>query len=434
MTKPDETVERLVEAAEQLFATRVSTAAAAAIVADFARNPGPKHGLVVGAGPGSPVLTAAIDALAPDDSLTVVSGVATEDVRAQIRLAGAWVEQRVRVVESLADADEAHAKDPASGPARGADAVLVAEPVQGSADEVRAELETLAKHLGQGGVLSVAVAAASFQAGGAGEELDRQSTLFGVGTDVVLRTMPPLRVHRLRYTPAETALAERLAPLARTSSVRVTPRTNIDANGVAAAAICLGAAVVARRLRPRGSLWLLPALAAAPVAAFFRDPHREVPADPDAIVAASDGKVLSVETVRDDRLGPDEFLRVAVFLSVLDVHINRAPVAGRVVDHFVLDGGFAAAMKPEAEHNVAAYTVLDTTRGTVAVAQRTGLLARRIVQRAPVGSLLAKGERFGLIRFGSRTDVYLPADKAVAVVEPGDQVAGGETVIARWTA
>jgi phosphatidylserine decarboxylase len=91
-------------------------------------------------------------------------------------------------------------------------------------------------------------------------------------------------------------------------------------------------------------------------------------------------------------------------------------------------------MKPDAEHNVAAYTVLDTTRGTVAVAQRTGLIARRIVHRSPVGSLLAKGERFGLIRFGSRTDVYLPVDRATALVAPGDRVLGGETVIARWTA
>src|SRR5262249_6543814 len=155
-------------------------------------------------------------------------------------------------------------------------------------------------------------------------------------------------------------------------------------------------------------------------------------ADPNAIVAASDGKVLSVEHVQEDRLGPDEFLRVAVFLSVLDVHINRAPVAGRVADHFVVDGGFAAAMKPEAEHNVAAYTVLETPRGTVVVAQRTGLIARRIVHRSPVGSLLAKGERFGLIRFGSRTDVYLPAERATALVAPGDRVLGGETVIARW--
>ncbi len=149
-------------------------------------------------------------------------------------------------------------------------------------------------------------------------------------------------------------------------------------------------------------------------------------------MAASDGRVLAVERVTDDQLGGEEFLRIAVFLSVLDVHVNRSPVAGRVVDQFVVDGGYAAAMRPEAEHNVAAYTVLETVRGTVAVAQRTGLIARRIVHRAPVGSLLAKGERFGLIRFGSRTDVYLPAQAATATVAPGDRVLGGETVIARW--
>jgi len=412
--------ESLVAAAEQLFATRASVVAATAIAADFARHPGPKHGLVVGAGPGSAVLSAAVDALGTDDTLTVVAGNATEDLRAQLRLAGAWVEQRVRVVESLADADTP-----------GADDVLVAEPLTGSADDARAELETLAKHLRPGGVLSVGVPAAAFLAGGAGEELDRQSGLFGVGADLVLRSMPPLRVHRLRYTAAEAELAERLAPLARTSSVRLTPHMNIDSNGIAAAAICLGAAVAARRMGLRRA-WLLPALAAAPVAAFFRDPQREVPTDPAVVVAASDGKVLAVETVRDERLGPDEYLRIAVFLSVLDVHINRAPVAGRVVDQFVVDGGFAAAMKPEAEHNVAAYTVLETTHGTVVVAQRTGLIARRIVHRAPVGSLLAKGERFGLIRFGSRTDVYLPAGAATAQVAVGDQVVGGETVIARW--
>src|SRR5690606_30828010 len=130
--------------------------AAGAIAADLARHPGPKHALVVGAEPGSTVLSAAIDALAPDDSLTVVAGSATEDVRARLQLAGEWVQQRVRVIESLADAPDA------------ADAVLVAQPLEGSAQEARAELETLAKHLRPGGVLSVAVAAAPFLAGGAG--------------------------------------------------------------------------------------------------------------------------------------------------------------------------------------------------------------------------------------------------------------------------
>lgn len=400
------------------FEPRVGGPAAQALTADFARHTGPKHGLIVGAAPDSPVLTTAVDALTQEDTLTVVAGAAAEDTRTAVSQAGAWVEQRVRVVETVAAADAA-------------DAIIVAELATGGEDEVKAEIEALVKHLNPGGVISVAVAAAPFLAGGAGEELDRQSTRHGIGCDLVLRNLPPVRVHRLRFTPADAAIAERLAPLSRTSSVRLTQDLHVDSNGVAAAAICLGAAALLRRTRSR--LWLLPALAAVPVAAFFRDPQRQTPADPHAVVAASDGTVLAVEHLRDERLSGEGFLRIAVFLSVLDVHINRSPVAGRVVDHFVVEGGHAAAMRPEAEHNVAAYTVLETTRGTVAVAQRTGLLARRIVHRAPVGSLLAKGERFGLIRFGSRTDVYLPPDVAAATVAPGDRVAGGETVIARWT-
>jgi phosphatidylserine decarboxylase len=207
---------------------------------------------------------------------------------------------------------------------------------------------------------------------------------------------------------------------------------NIDSNGVAAAGIALGLAAAARLARPKSKLWLLPALAAVPVAAFFRDPNREVPEDAAAVVAASDGAVLSVERLTDARLADGELLRVAVFLSVLDVHVNRAPVAGKVVEQWVEDGGYAPAMRPAAEHNVSAYTVLETERGRVTVVQRTGLLARRIVHRAPVGALLARGERFGLIRFGSRTDVYLPAEAADATVAPGDRVTGGSTVIARW--
>jgi phosphatidylserine decarboxylase len=89
-------------------------------------------------------------------------------------------------------------------------------------------------------------------------------------------------------------------------------------------------------------------------------------------------------------------------------------------------------MTAAAEHNVAAYTILDTDHGKVAVVQRTGLIARRIVQRTPVGTLVAKGERMGLIRFGSRTDIYLPAGKATPTVTVGDKVIGAASVVARW--
>lgn len=400
---------------------RLGERAARALIAELARYQGPKTALLVGVDPASAVLAAAIDTLLPGDVLTAVPTDPADAValREQVAVQGRWVSDRVRVVDSLAMADAA-------------ELVCVAEPLTGTADETRAALDGWAKYLAEGGVLTVAVPALPGQTVGAGAELDRQSALFGVGTDLVLRNRPPVRVHRLRFTAPDVALAARLVPAYRPSSVPLTRSMHIDSNGVAAAGIALGLAALTRIARPKSRLWLVPALAAGPVAAFFRDPERDLPEDESAVVAAADGRVLSVERLRDERFGDGEFLRIAVFLSVLDVHVNRSPVAGKVVDYFVADGGFANAMKPDAEHNVAAYTVLDTVRGTVVVAQRTGLIARRIVQRAPVGALLARGERFGLIRFGSRTDVYLPADAADAVVGTGDRVIGGSSVIARW--
>ncbi|GAA2595750.1 hypothetical protein GCM10010399_27930 [Dactylosporangium fulvum] len=399
---------------------QIGDRAARVLASELARHGGPKTGLLVGAAAGSAALAAAIDALLPEDRLTVVASGAegAAALREHVERQGRWVAERTRVVDSLDAAEPA-------------DVVIHAEALTGGAEDAREVLGTLSKLVSTGGVLTVAVPATRMPSGAA-DEVERQAALYGVGSDLVLRNVPPVRVHRLRHTPADHGLAANLLPALRPSSVPLTRGMNIDSNGVAAAGIALGLAALAKAARPKSKLWLVPALAAAPVAAFFRDPQREVPEDPSAVVAASDGKVLGVERMHDKRFGEVEFLRIAVFLSVLDVHVNRSPVAGKVVDYFVEDGGYAAAMKPEAEHNVAAYTLLETAHGPVAVVQRTGLIARRIVQRAPVGSLLAKGERFGLIRFGSRTDVYLPADKATPVVAPGDRVVGGQTVIATW--
>ncbi|WP_412541563.1 phosphatidylserine decarboxylase [Longispora sp. K20-0274] len=390
-----------------LVPARINDRTARALAAEFTRHPGPKSGLLVGAEVGSPLLAAVLDALGPDDTLTVLS----EDT---------FSAPGVEVIEKLSQA-------------KPADVVIVAGQIVGSADDAHDTLAALRGLLNPGGVLSLAVPVLPGTGSQANDEIARQVTAYGVGSDLVLRSTPPLRVHRLRFTPGSAEAAADLAPAYRTSSVPLAGGMNIDSNGVAAFGICVGLAAGAKVLAPRTKLWLLPAALALPVAAFFRDPERTIPEDPSAVVAASDGKVLSVERITDDRFGEQvEWLRIAVFLSVLDVHVNRAPVAGRVVDSFVEDGGFAAAMKPEAEHNVAAYTVLDSTHGRVVVAQRTGLIARRIVRRAPVGSMLAKGERYGLIRFGSRTDVYLPADTAEPLVAPGDRVVGASTVIARW--
>jgi phosphatidylserine decarboxylase len=409
----------------------VGPRAAEALTSELTRHLGPKKGLLLAVTADSPVLANALAALLPGDTLTVVPlAGAAEQLREHLAAAGPWVGQRVRVVDALADVEPV-------------DVAVLAEVLSGDAESARGYLDEVGKHMAEGGVLSVAVPAAF---DGAAEELGRQADFYGVGSDLVLRNTPPLRIHRLRFTPAATPVAGRLLPALRPSSVPLAGRMHIDSNGVAAAGIALGLAAALRlrgRRRPRSRpqeapasrrrLWLVPALAALPVAAFFRDPERDAPEDESAVVAASDGRVLAVERLTDPRFGqPDGYLRIAVFLSVLDVHVNRAPVAGRVVEYVVEDGGYAPAMRAAAEHNVAAYTVLDTERGRVVVAQRTGLLARRIVQRAPAGALLARGERFGLIRFGSRTDVYLPADAADPVVGPGDRVLGGTTVIARW--
>ncbi|MDT5034728.1 MAG: phosphatidylserine decarboxylase [Actinoplanes sp.] len=399
----------------------VGARAARALTAEFARHNAATAALLVGADHASPVVGAAVEALLPGDSLTLVPGErsTTDLLRDHISGLGSWIADRVRIVDTLGEAEPA-------------DVVIVGEPLTGTAEDVRALLDGLGKYLNAGAVITVATPAVPGQTGGAAAELFRQSALFGVGSDLVARNQPPMRLHKLRFTQADKAVAATLSPAYRPSSVPVTRTMHLDSNGVAAAGIALGLALVARVARPKSRQWLVPALAAVPIAAFFRDPERDVPTDPDAIVAASDGKVLSVGQLRDERLGKGEFLRVAVFLSVLDVHVNRVPVAGRVADFFVEDGGYANAMTAAAEHNVAAYTVLDTDHGRVVVAQRTGLIARRIVQRVPVGTLVARGERMGLIRFGSRTDVYLPAGKAEVMVAPGDKVIGAASVIARW--
>jgi len=402
---------------------RLSDRAVAALTTELARHGGPKTGLVIGVRAESPVFVAALEAIVADDRLTFVAADGTiDEVRAFVTNRGEWVAERVRVVDTL-DAIDASDR---------ADVVIFAAPLTGAAEATRAVLDKVTTRLTEGGVVTVATLAAPGMADGASAELDRQTSFYGVGDDLLIRNQPPLHIHRLRFAAAPVTVAERLRPAVRPSSVPLTRTMNIDSNGVAAAGIALGLAVAAKASGRRTAWWLVPALAAAPVAMFFRDPEREIPDDETAIVAAADGKVLSVERISDKRLGDDQFLRIAVFLSVLDVHVNRSPVAGRVADYFVEDGGYAAAMSPAAEHNVAGYTVLDTVHGTVVVAQRTGLIARRIVQRAPVGSMLAKGERLGLIRFGSRTDVYLPATTSEASVAPGDKVRGGSSVIARW--
>jgi len=164
---------------------------------------------------------------------------------------------------------------------------------------------------------------------------------------------------------------------------------------------------------------------------FFRDPDRSVPPDPDAVVAAADGVVRDISEVEEIDVLKTKTRRVGIFLSIFDVHTNRAPIDGRIIFRQRREGLCLDARSPEcAEKNEAMTWAFENPRATIIVRQLTGAIARRIVAWADVGDGLEKGARFGMIRFGSRTEVYLPLTANV-LVKVGDHVAGGSTIIAR---
>jgi len=165
--------------------------------------------------------------------------------------------------------------------------------------------------------------------------------------------------------------------------------------------------------------------------AFFRDPARAAPAEPELVVAAADGVVVEIIERDEPEVVRQTMRRVAIFLSVFDVHTNRAPIDGRIIYRRHHEGLCLDARKPEcSEKNEAMTWGFENPRAILVVRQITGAIARRIVGWSQVGDQLQKGERFGMIRFGSRTEVYLPLDAAV-LVKVGDRVAGGATAIAR---
>jgi phosphatidylserine decarboxylase len=168
---------------------------------------------------------------------------------------------------------------------------------------------------------------------------------------------------------------------------------------------------------------------------FFRDPERFPPLLPGAVVAPADGHIVSVEQVAPPRelaLGEEPRWRVAIFLSVLDVHVNRMPVAATVTRAAYHKGQFINASLDKAsdlnERNAIALQLADGR--TMAVVQIAGLIARRILSQATEGRAFGLGERFGIIRFGSRTDLYLPPG-VEPIVRVGQMTIGGETILAR---
>ena len=196
------------------------------------------------------------------------------------------------------------------------------------------------------------------------------------------------------------------------------------------------AAVLATFGGRRSRLLALPfLLLSGYMALFFRDPDRRCdvqPPDPDDVLSPADGVVMVAGKPQDGVAPEGDWQQVSVFLSVVDVHVNRSPYHGEVVESSYRKGSFLAAYRKESAHrNERSEIWLRAGERTVVFRQIVGVLARRIVTRTGPGDHLAAGQRMGLMKFGSRMDVFVPTDCTLTVHE-GQRVRGGETVIARW--
>jgi phosphatidylserine decarboxylase len=161
---------------------------------------------------------------------------------------------------------------------------------------------------------------------------------------------------------------------------------------------------------------------------FFRDPERKIPADPSLIVSPADGKVTDVSATQ---LNGKPCTRISIFLSVFDVHVNRSPISGVIKDVVYKPGKFGNAISAiSAEQNEQNIVTMEGEGMTIVFKQIAGVLARRIVFTKKVGDVLGRGERVGLIKFGSRTDVIFPSSAELRI-KAGDRVKGGASILAR---
>jgi phosphatidylserine decarboxylase len=194
---------------------------------------------------------------------------------------------------------------------------------------------------------------------------------------------------------------------------------------IAGALVPAAALAAARRPVLAASLGLLGGF----FAYFFRDPDREIPADPSLVVAPADGRVMIAGPSDGRWAPPGDWKQVTIFLSPLDVHINRTPVSGRVTRIDYRPGKFLPAFDEGSNDNELNEIWIDHEGETIVIRQVVGILARRIVCRVSAGQTLARGERIGLMKFGSRMDVFLPVHAELRV-GVGERVVAGETVLA----
>jgi phosphatidylserine decarboxylase len=186
--------------------------------------------------------------------------------------------------------------------------------------------------------------------------------------------------------------------------------------------------VVSLLLGP-GWIVLFPFVLTLFMAYFFRDPEREIPEGEELFVAPADGKILVLQTIRESLYLNSEVLQISIFMSPLNVHVNRAPCDGIVQKVIHTPGKFLSAFKPEASvqnENIA--MTLSTKYGTILVRQIAGFIARRAVCRVAPGEALRRGDRYGVIKFSSRVDIFLPA-ATIPKVKLGERVTAGETIL-----
>ncbi|MBN1155249.1 phosphatidylserine decarboxylase family protein [candidate division KSB1 bacterium] len=165
---------------------------------------------------------------------------------------------------------------------------------------------------------------------------------------------------------------------------------------------------------------------------FFRDPDRTIPNDPNVVIAPADGKIVNIVNEYEDHLFESNVVRISIFLSLFDVHINRMPISGKIIYFNYLKGKFIPAFKEKASlENEQTIIGIENDGQIVLLKQIAGIIARRIVCYVRTGHRVKIGQRFGMIRFGSRVDLFLPPDTELNVHE-NDRVKGGETIIGRF--
>lgn len=176
-------------------------------------------------------------------------------------------------------------------------------------------------------------------------------------------------------------------------------------------------------------LSLLPLSLAVFVAFFFRNPERKIPKEEGIFVSPADGKVVQIKEVFENDYLKSKAVQISIFLSVFNVHVNRIPCSGKIIDVRYLHGKFLAAFREKAsELNEQVAVVIKSGEDTVLLKQIAGVIARRVVCWLGVGDYVERGQRYGLIRFGSRVDIFLPPETSL-FVKIGDKVKGGSTII-----